>query len=156
MKQPITITTEEAAALARPGDWVDYGTCLSQPDVFDAALACRVAEFEGVKVRSCISVRPRAVVEADPEGRAFTWFSWHFSAWDRAAYDRGLAHYMPVNLGEVPDYYRRFLPPVDVAVLKTCPVDATGTFHFSATGLWNRAIVDRARTVIVEISPKLP
>jgi acyl-CoA hydrolase len=156
MKSARKVTAEEAAAVVRSGDWVDYGTCLSQPDVFDAALAARAAELAGVRVRSCISVRPRAVVEADPEGRAFTWFSWHFSAWDRAQHDRGLAHYMPVNLGEVPDYYRRFLPPVDVAVLKVCPMDDRGVFNFSATGLWNRAIVENARTLIVEVSPGLP
>jgi acyl-CoA hydrolase len=156
MKQARKVTGDEAAALVRPGDWIDYGTCLSQPDVFDAALARRAGDLRGVKFRSCISVRPRAVVEADPEGRAFTWFSWHFSGWDRAAHDRGLAHYMPVNLGEVPDYYRRFIDRVDVAVLKVCPIDDTGTFNFSATGLWNRAIVEKARTVIVEVSPRLP
>jgi acyl-CoA hydrolase len=156
MKSAREVTAAEAASVVRPGDWVDYGTCLSQPDVFDAALAARAGGLSGVRIRSCISVRPRAVVEADPEGRAFTWFSWHFSAWDRAQHDRGLAHYMPVNLGEVPDYYRRFLPPVDVAVLKVCPMDDTGTFNFSATGLWNRAIVERARTVIVEVSRELP
>jgi acyl-CoA hydrolase len=151
-----TITAADAAAAVRPGDWVDYGACLSQPDVFDAALALRAAELRDVSLRSCISVRPRAVVEADPEGRAFTWYSWHFSAWDRAQHDRGLAHYMPVNLGEVPDYYRRFIDRVDVAVLKTCPMDETGVFNFSATGLWNRAIVEKAKTVIVEVVPQMP
>lgn len=156
MKSAREITAEYAAGIVRSGDWVDYGTCLSQPDVFDAALARRAAELRGVCFRSCISARPRAVVEADPEGRSFTWFSWHFSAWDRAQHDRGLAHYMPVNLGEVPDYYRRFIERVDVAVLKACPPDETGTFNFSATGLWNRAIVERAKTVVVEVSPKLP
>lgn len=149
-------TAGQAAAVVRSGDWVDYGTCLSQPDVFDAALARRAGDLRGVGIRSCITVRPRAVVEADPEGRAFTWYSWHFSGWDRAQHDRGLAHYMPVNLGEVPDYYRRFIDRVDVAVLKVCPMDATGTFNFSATGLWNRAIVEKARTVIVEVNPLLP
>jgi acyl-CoA hydrolase len=150
------VTAAQAAAVVKSGDWIDYGTCLSQPDVVDTALAARAGDLRDVRFRSCISVRPRAVVEADPEGRAFTWYSWHFSGWDRAAHDRGLAHYMPVNLGEVPDYYRRFLPPVDVAVLKVRPMDAGGTFNFSATGLWNRAVVESARTVIVEVSPHLP
>lgn len=151
-----TITADEAAAIVRSGDWIDYGACLSQPDAFDSALARRAGELRGVAFRSCISVRPRAVVEADPEGRAFTWYSWHFSGWDRSQHDRGLAHYMPVNLGEVPDYYRRFIDRVDVAVLKVCPMDASGMFNFSATGLWNRAVVEKARKVVVEVDPNLP
>jgi acyl-CoA hydrolase len=156
MKTARHVTADEAAAIVRSGDWIDFGAVLSQPDLFDAALARRASELSGVKLRSCISVRPRAVVDADPEGRAFTWFSWHFSGWERRKHEEGLAHYMPVNLGEVPDYYRRFLPPIDVAVLKVCPMDDSGTFNFSGSGLWNRAVVERARTVIVEVSPRLP
>ena len=63
---------------------------------------------------------------------------------------------MPVNLGEVPDYYRRFIDPVDIAILKTCPMDEDGYFNFGAANLWHRAIIERARMVIVEVSPALP
>ena len=35
------ITAAEAAGLVKSGDWVDYGAVLSQPDVFDRALAGR-------------------------------------------------------------------------------------------------------------------
>ena len=124
--------------------------------MFDKALAARKSELRDVKFRSCISVRPRAVLEADPEGEHFFWFSWHFSGYDRQKHDAGLSHYIPVNLGEVPDYYRRFIERVDVAVLKTCPVDAEGYFNFSATGLWHRAVVERAKIVVVEVTEGLP
>ena len=33
------ISAADAAALVSSGDWVEYGTGLAQPDVFDAALA---------------------------------------------------------------------------------------------------------------------
>ena len=89
--------------------WLDYGVALCQPDVFDKALAARRESLENVKIRSCLTMRPRAVVEADPEGKHFFWFSWHFSAYDRKKHDAGRCNYMPLNLGEVPDYYRRFL-----------------------------------------------
>jgi acyl-CoA hydrolase len=61
-----------------------------------------------------------------------------------------------VNLGEIPDYYRRFIPPVDIVVLKTCPIDEDGYFNLSAANLWHRAIVERAKTVIVETCAGLP
>ena len=101
-------------------------------------------------------MRPRAVLEHDPEGRHFFLFSWHFSGCDRRYHDAGLCHYMPLNLGEVPDYYRRFLPPVDIAILKTCPMDQDGFFNFSAANLWHRAVVESARMVIVEVNRSLP
>ena len=60
------ISAEEAAALVRSGDWLDYGAVLSQPDAFDKALAERVGDLRDVNIRGCLSMRPRAVLEADP------------------------------------------------------------------------------------------
>jgi len=150
------ISAEAAARLIEPGMWLDYCGVLSQPDVFDTALAARGGDLSDVKIRSVLSVKPRAVLEADPEGKKFHMFNWHFGGYDRAKHDAGICHYIPLNLGEVPDYYRRFIDPVDVVVLKTCPLNDDGFFNFGPTNLWWRAIIERARTVIVEESTELP
>ena len=153
---PQRITAEEAARLVKSGDWVDYCSTLSQPDAFDAALAARVSELHDVKLRACLTVKPRAVLEADPEGEHFTWFNWHFSGYDRQKHDAGISHYAPINLGELPDYYRRFIERPDVAVIKTCPMDEQGYFNFGPTSLWHGAILEMARIVIVEVTEGLP
>ena len=150
------ITAAEAAALVKSGDWVDYGAVLAQPDVFDVALASRKAELRDVKIRGCISTRPRAVLEADPNREHFQWYNWHFGGYDRKKHDAGLCHYIPCNLGEIPDYYRRFIDPPDIVVLKTRDVDANGFFNLSASNLWHRAITSRAKIVVVEVSEALP
>jgi acyl-CoA hydrolase len=136
--------------------WLDYGVGLSQPDVFDRALAARCGELTDVKIRSCLSMRPRAVLESDPEGRHFLMLSLHYSGYDRRQSDAGRCYYLPVNLGEIPDYYRRFIEPVDIVILKVCPLDEQGYFNFSATNLWHNAVIERARTVIVEVTRGLP
>ncbi len=136
--------------------WLDYGAGLCQPDLFDRALASRVRDLSNVKIRHCLTMRSRAAVDADPDGTHVHGFSLHFSGYDRKKHDEGRCHYVPVNLGEIPDYYRRFMAPADIVVLKTCPMDADGYFNLSAANLWHRAIVERARTVIVETSPRLP
>jgi acyl-CoA hydrolase len=150
------ISCEEAASFVRSGMWLDYGVGLAQPDAFDRALALRKETLENVKFRSCLTMRPRAVVECDPEGHHFFWFSWHFTGYDRKKHDTGRCVYIPLNLGEVPDYYCRFIDPVDIAIFKTCPIDENGYFNFSASNMWHRAIIERARTVIVEMSKSLP
>jgi hypothetical protein len=66
-KLPRRGTAAEAASVVRSGNWIDYGVTLCQPDVFDAALAARGTELWNVKIRSCISMRPRAVLESDPK-----------------------------------------------------------------------------------------
>lgn len=150
-KVPRVVTAEEAARVVKSGDWLDYATSLVQPDLFDKALAARKRELRGVKIRSCISVRPRA----DPKGEHFFWFSWHFGGYDRAKHDAGISHYIPVNLGEIPDYYCRFNDLVDVAIIKARPMDENGCFNLGGSHLWRRAVVERARIVIVEVNDKL-
>jgi len=150
------ISATEAAALVKPGMWLDYGVTLSQPDVFDRALAGRAGELRDVKIRSCLSVKPRAFIEADPQGEHFHSFNWHFSGYDRLQHDAGRCTYIPLNLGEVPDYYRRFIDPIDIVVLKTCPLDGNDRFNFGPTGAWHRAIIERAKILIVEETKGLP
>jgi len=150
------ISADEAALLVCSDMWIDYGVTLGQPDVFDAALARRIPELSNVKLRSCLSVQPRAVLEADPRGEHICSLNWHFSGYDRRKGDEGVCHYVPLNLGEVPDYYRRFIDPMDILVLKTCPIDENGVFNFGPSQVWVRAIIERARLVIVEVTPNMP
>ncbi len=150
------ISADAAAALVQSGMWLDYAAGLAQPDVFDAALARRAGDLRQVGIRSCLSVRPRAVLEADPNRESFGWFSTHFSGYDRRKHDEGVSHYIPVNLGEIPDYYRRFIPPVDIVIVKVRPMDADGNFCFGLANLWHRAIIERAKCVIVEECATVP
>jgi len=150
------ITAEAAALMVQSGMWLDYGAVLGQPDVFDAALAKRLGQVTNLRIRSCLSTRARAVLEADPKADHVFWFSTHFSGYDRRKHDQGMAHYLPVHLGEIPDYYRRFIDPVDIGVFKTAPMDANGFFNFGPSNLWMRALVERAKVVIVEECAALP
>lgn len=150
------VTAEEAAALVRPGHWVDYGFGMGQPDAFDRALAARRDLSGPVFIRSALSMRRRAVLETDPEGRRLVWMNWHFSGLDRRAHDAGAAHYIPMNFGEAPGLYRRFIEPVDVAVVKCCEIDASGRYNFSGACTYHEALLERARTVVVEVDPRLP
>ena len=150
------ILPEDAAQLVQPGDWVDYGFGLGQPDLFDRALAARKDELRGVKIRSCLTLRPRAVLEADASGEHFLWFNWHFTGYDRKQHDAGRCNYIPMNFGEAPDHYRRFIERVDVACIKTAPMDAHGYFNFGGAVTYERAVTERAEVLIVETCPSMP
>jgi acyl-CoA hydrolase len=155
-KEPKVVSSAEAAAIVRSGDWLDYGFGLGQPDLFDRALAQRRDELRGVKIRSGHTLRERAVVECDPEGGSFAWLSWHFSGYDRHKADEGRAVYIPMNFGEAPDYYRRFIEPVDVVCIKTAPMDEHGCFNFGGAVSYHRALTERAKVLIVETCPAMP
>ena len=68
----------------------------------------------------------------------------------------GLVHYIPRNLGELGDYYRRFIDPPDVMIIKACPMDVDGYFNLSASNLWHRDAAASAKVVIVEVCDTLP
>ncbi|MGH3053894.1 MAG: acetyl-CoA hydrolase/transferase family protein, partial [Gaiellaceae bacterium] len=150
------LSAEAAAALVHPQDWVDYGFGVGQPDLFDQALAARKAELRGVKIRAALTLRPRAVIECDPDGEHFLWFNWHFSGLDRKWHDAGRSNYIPMNFGEAPDYYRRFIDRVDVACIKTCPMDDHGYFNFGGAVSYHKAMTERATTLIVEPCSTMP
>jgi acyl-CoA hydrolase len=153
---PERVSPEAAAALVHSGDWVDYGAGVGQPDLFDAALAARKNELRDVKIRACLSARPRAVLTVDPAGDHFLFFNWHFSGYDRRQHDAGLCNYIPMNFGEAPSYYRRFIDPVDVACIKTTPMDAHGFFNFGGSVTYHKALTERAKTVVVETCESMP
>lgn len=155
-KRAKEMTAAEVAALVRSGDWIDWGFGLTQPDKFDAALAARKDELKSVRIRGCLSMRPRAVLECDPHGDHFLWFNWHFSGYDRKQHDLGRCNYIPMNFGEVPDYYRRFIDPVDMVVIKTAPMDADGYFNYGGASTYCAAIIERAKCVVVEVSEYAP
>jgi acyl-CoA hydrolase len=150
------ISPERAAGFVKSGMWLDYGASTCQPDVFDRALAARVNELWDIKIRSCFTLKPRAVLESDPNSARVLSISMHFSGYDRQRHDAGGCVYLPINFGEVPDYYRRFIDPVDIAVIKACPIDHNGFFNLSVSSLYHRALIERARMVIIETNSALP
>lgn len=146
---------EAAVQVIQSGDWVDYGFAISQPVVLDEALAKRKSELKDVKIRSALTLRPRRIVEADPERAAFTFCSWHFSGYDRQLHDRNLCNFIPMIYRNMPFYYRSDLT-VDVALISVAPMDKHGYFNLSMSTSANRAIIETAKVVIVEVNEQFP
>ncbi len=155
MLQDKTKTAADVAATVNSGDRLDYGGGISQPDVFDVALAARKGELKDVVIRNILSVSPRQVVEVDPDQESFTFECWHFTGYDRKIHKQGSASYVPFNFGEGPDIYRRFMK-VDLAIIKTTPMDEHGFFNFGITNSYLRAILDVADRIVVETSDVVP
>jgi len=150
-----TVSATEAAGLVRSGMWLDYAGTFNQPDVFDQALGARITDLSDLKIRSTLTMRPRAVMENDPDGRHVYLLSLHMSAYDRQLHDKGRCGYIPLNLGEGSDFYRRFIDPVDILIVKARPL-ADGFFNLGPTNVWLRAVVEHARMVIVETCTTIP
>ncbi len=149
------ITAEDAARLVRPGDWVDYSMGLGMPVTLDRALAARRDELRNVKVRGLLAMRPLQIVEQDREQRAFSYMSWHLSGYERRLAEEGLCSYIPMQYRNKPEIYRKCLE-VDVAFISAPPMDKHGYFNFSLANSATRAILETAKTVVIEVNPALP
>lgn len=149
------ISATQAVKCIAPGNWVDYGFAASKPHLLDKALAERKPVLKDVKVRGGLAMSKVAIVEADPNKEAFTYSSWHFSGIERKYHDEGKCYYIPMLYRQLPSYYEHHLE-VDVAMLMVSSMDSNGYFSFSISNSASRAIIEKAKKVIVEVNPAMP
>lgn len=149
------VRPEDAVKVVKSGDWIDYGMGTGQPVSLDSALARRKDELQDVKIRGLLAMKPREVVETDPERRVFTYSSWHYSSYERKLNDRGLCNYIPMVYRNLPRFYRNHLE-VDVAMISVTPMDKHGYLNFALTNSATKAVLEKAKIVIVEVNEQLP
>ena len=149
------IPAEQAAGLVTSGMWIDYGMSLCMPVTIDEALAKRGDELRDVKVRGILSMRPLRIVTAEGADRAFSYASWHLSGQERRWADEGRCDYIPMAYRNKPEIYRKCLD-VDIAFISAPPMDKHGYFNFSIANSATRAVLETAKTVVVEINEALP
>jgi acyl-CoA hydrolase len=63
---------------------------------------------------------------------------------------------LPSGSSSITARWHIIAPAVDIAILKTCPMDEGGYFNFGPTNMWRRAVVERAKLVVVEINREMP
>lgn len=148
-------TAEEAVQVVKSGDWVDYSSNNAFPASLDAALARRKDELFGVKIRGNLTFGPIQAVECDPEMEHFIYNTWHCSGYERRLCDRGRAFFTPMIFRNEAWYYENFLT-VDVAMVSVSPMDRHGFFYLGGALGMTKAILDRAKTVIVEVNEAVP
>ena len=61
------MSAEQAASFVQSGNWVDYGWAVNTPVAFDAALAQRMPQLEGVNFRGGILMWVPAIFQIDLE-----------------------------------------------------------------------------------------
>ena len=110
----VRVTADEAAGLVRSGMWLDYG----------ASSASRTSSTRRWPRARTNSATSRSA-PACRSGRAPCWRPTRTAstsagstcispATTGSSTTPAARHYMPMNFGEIPDYYRRFIDPVDI------------------------------------------
>ncbi|MCR5106312.1 MAG: butyryl-CoA:acetate CoA-transferase [Eubacterium sp.] len=148
-------TPEEAVAVVKSGDWVDYTSSLGMPVLLDKALAARKDELFDVKIRGNLIAGPIEVAECDESQEHFVYHSWHCSSYERKLCDRGLCYYIPMVFHNNAAYYEFFIK-VNVVMVSVSPMDKHGYFNFSVNTGVAGPICEKADIVIVEVNENMP
>ncbi|CCY86871.1 butyryl-CoA:acetate CoA-transferase [Clostridium sp. CAG:149] len=150
------VSADQAAAVVKSGDWVDYGWTTGTTVAFDGALAKRMPELHDVNLRGGILMWVPEVFKIENPAEHFTWNSWHMSGIERKAIAQGFAYYAPIRYSELPRYYRESSTPLDVAVFQVAPMDEHGFFNFGPNASHMAAVCEKAKVVIVEVNENMP
>lgn len=147
---------EQAAALVKSGDWVDYGWTTGTPVAVDAAIAKVLPELKDVKFRGGILMWVPEIFKIENPAEHFTWNSWHMGGIERKAIAQGFSFYAPIRYSELPRYYRDMPEDVDVAIFQVAPMDKHGYFNFGPNASHLAALVERSKKVVVEVNTNMP
>ncbi len=150
------VSAEEAAALVKDGDWIDYGWCATTTIAFDQALAKRLSGLHDINLRGGILMHAPAVFQVENAAEHMTWNSWHMSGIERKAIAEGFSFYAPVKYSELPRYYRDSQDPLDIAVFQAAPMDENGNFNFGPSASHMKEVCAKAKKVIVEVNTNIP
>ena len=85
------VTAEQAAAVVKDGDFVDYGWCVTTTVAVDKALAKRMPELHDVNLRGGILMHVPEVFKIEAPEEHFTWNSWHMGGIERKPAATGLS-----------------------------------------------------------------
>ncbi|HFI0568212.1 TPA: acetyl-CoA hydrolase/transferase family protein [Streptococcus suis] len=150
------ISSENAADLVQNGDWIDYGISQFGSRVFDKALAERIHELRDVKIRGFVLFSDLEVLKKDITGEHVTYYSWYFSGFDRSASNQKNVYFVPVSFSELPKQYEDMKEDVDIAVFQVSKMDNDGYFRLGGGTAHLYRVIQRAKTVIVEVNSALP
>ena len=149
------VTADQAAKVVKSGDWLEFSWGASFANLFAEALAKRTGELIDVNARGGVILKPIPFIESDPTGGHFTWNSMHMAGYERKLAQKGLAYYLPIKYSELPRYIRENCR-TDVAAIQVSPMDEYGYFSLGVSTSHYAAVLDMAKTVIVEVNEEMP
>ena len=146
------ITAEQAAALVKNNDTVDYFAFNAGSQYLDAALAKRAGELENVVIRSESRLAPpMQVFIADADGKSFRLESLFRGPLENLVPADRVSP-IPACLGSYEQIFRNGDITTDIAAFQVSPPDNEGYIHFSPSPSLAKADAQTAKVFVAEIN----
>jgi len=148
-------TAEEAVSAVHSGDWVWLSGNAAAPFGLTEALAARADALEDVTLSHVLLMGEDPLTRPGME-RAFRHNSLFVGPADRASVNDGRSAYVPIHLHMIPKALRTGAVPVNVAMVQCSRPDDHGFMSLGLEVMSNKAAVECAQTVIVQVNDQMP
>jgi len=149
------VSADDAVKIINSGDRIYYSEFALFPETLDMSLAKRSDELENVYIESTCFTKVPEVLEKDPERKRFILSDWHFGGVSRNLHKRGLCSYIPFTYHQGPRVIRKY-KDYDAAFISVSEMDSKGYFNFGISNSFASAVIDKAKTIILEINKNIP
>lgn len=148
------ITLDEALKQVKDGDHIVAGMAASEGRAFFERLH-EVAPIGHVTIDNCLPLKNYSFMVDDAYIKNFTINSWFFSGDLRKAYKHGNISYIPNHL-HLAGVKRLSHQTPDIYIGNATPPDKHGFVSLSLGNVYEKRMIEAAKTVILEINPNLP
>ncbi len=150
-----TITTDEALGLVKSEDHIVSGMAASEGREFFMNLHKIADKVENVSVDNCLPLAPYPYMLEKQYADTFTVNTWFFSPDLRKAFKNGNITYIPNHL-HFAGVRRLDNKHVNLYVGNATPPDKHGYVSLSLSNVYEKTIIEKADTVVLETNPNLP
>lgn len=151
------LTTPELAAQLIPSDAVCASDiALAQSALFYRALSAQIEEnhLHNIIQHNILDIEnyPFFTEQIAADYRGVSWFSGAFA---RKAINKGLADVMPCYYGDYPSLFRNYIKP-EIFIGVVSSMDKHGYFSTGCSSSTTDALLESAKTVLLEVNPHMP
>jgi acyl-CoA hydrolase len=145
----------DAVSLVRDGDAVVVPIGVGEPPALLRALSQRRRDFLDVSVFQLLPLSKQEYFD-----RETTHHVRHTSAFlggaSRSGAHEGWIDYTPAHFSEIPGMITRGYLPCDVVLARASAMDEHGYFALGLSADYTMAAIEKARAVVLEVSPQVP
>ncbi|MGC8724429.1 MAG: acetyl-CoA hydrolase/transferase family protein [Acidobacteriota bacterium] len=148
-------SADEAVSRIKSNDWVWLSGNAAAPFFLMEALARRAGELENVTLSHVLLMGEDPLSKPGME-KAFHHNSLFVGPADRPSVNDGRSAYVPIHLHMIPKAIRTGACRVDVAMIQCSPPDEHGFMSLGLEVMAQKAAVEVAKTVIVQVNDQMP
>jgi itaconate CoA-transferase len=151
-------TPEKAAEHLKHSQTLIHGVANGEPPALLAAIAQRLrdGDLADITVYTALPLEHAAKTILSPDlADKITVNCWFVSTAERDLVSRGVNHFVPNELHQIPRFIREFMK-VDVVVTTVSPMDKAGFFSFGTSNGYISAAARACGRLLVEVNPHMP